>query len=264
MPASEPLPVPVWCAFDDVDEEKGTIYVLPHSQAAHVRGLREKVSPSYRGAWHETGELGSHLDLELREGTHRPGYDEGEEPYRVGDRLARRGQSPAGRARPWHREGLRHVSRNTGRSRHRGRLHPAPQSPARAVVCQGRRGGKARPVREAAGDERRGGRDPDRGAGAHGHADPGSLHGAHAPPVPARPRARRRGPYRRAARGARVPDLDDTESHGPSHVSGVRRWNPVRRRLLRRCDFALFVRSGACSRDDAGRSRPDARRRPHG
>ena len=39
VPASEPLTVTVWCAFDDVDEENGTIYVLPYSHA----GTRERI-----------------------------------------------------------------------------------------------------------------------------------------------------------------------------------------------------------------------------
>ena len=39
VPASEPPTVTVWCAFDPVDEENGTIHVLPYSHA----GTRERI-----------------------------------------------------------------------------------------------------------------------------------------------------------------------------------------------------------------------------
>ena len=37
-PPPSPLTVTVWCAFDDVDEENGTIYVSPYSHAG-TRGV---------------------------------------------------------------------------------------------------------------------------------------------------------------------------------------------------------------------------------
>lgn len=39
VPASEPKTVTVWCAFDDVGEENGTIYLLPYSHA----GTRKRI-----------------------------------------------------------------------------------------------------------------------------------------------------------------------------------------------------------------------------
>ena len=39
VPASEPRTVAVWCPFDPVDEENGTLYVLPYSHA----GSRERI-----------------------------------------------------------------------------------------------------------------------------------------------------------------------------------------------------------------------------
>ena len=39
VPASEPRTVTVWCAIDPVDEENGTIYILPYSHA----GSRERI-----------------------------------------------------------------------------------------------------------------------------------------------------------------------------------------------------------------------------
>jgi len=44
VPASEPLTVTVWCAFDDVDEDNGTIHVLPYSRAgtrARIKHVRQ-------------------------------------------------------------------------------------------------------------------------------------------------------------------------------------------------------------------------------
>ena len=73
--------------------------------------------------------------------------------------LALAGDGPGGGGPARDSQGLRLLRGAPGRPRRRRRLHPAPQSPARAVVDQGRRSGQTRPLREADRAQRRRGED---------------------------------------------------------------------------------------------------------
>ena len=87
---------------------------------------------------------------------------------------------------------LRLVRGAARRPRHRRRLQPAAQSPARALDDP--RGGsrQARALREADRAQRGRGAPADRSARPHRRADSGSVHGAHASAVADSPRARSR------------------------------------------------------------------------
>ena len=108
----------------------------------------------------------------------------------IASRSAGRGARSRRRAR--HPAGLRFLRGAAGGSGDRGRLQPAPQSPARSADPESGRGRQARAVREADRIDRRGGAAVAGGRGPR--ADHGSLHGALPPAMAARPRSGPPGP----------------------------------------------------------------------
>ena len=100
----------------------------------------------------------------------------------------------------WNRDRVRLLRRTAGRPGDRGDLQPAAQPSARAVDDPSGRDGQACALRKADRAERDGGGATPRGARPHGRADPGSLHGAHAPAVARRLAHRAIRPPRRDPR----------------------------------------------------------------
>ena len=137
-------------------------------------------------------------------------------------------------------EGLRLVRGAARRSRDRGDLQPAAQSPARAADAAGRGRGQARAVRKADRADGGGGDAAARGGGQG--ADRRSVHGALPSAVAARPRAGARGPHRHAARGADVLRLQQSRSGQRPQQGRHRRRRPLRHRLLRDRGRALLPR----------------------
>ena len=173
--------------------------------------------------------------------------------------FARRGPRARRRRRPRHSPGLRLVRSAARRSRDRGDLQSAAQSPARAAHAAGRGRGQARAVRKADRADGGGGDAAARGGGQG--ADRRSVHGALPSAVAAGPRAGAGGPHRHVARGADVLRLQQSRSRQRPQQGRHRRRRPLRHRLLRDRGRALLPRRGADARHRARRPRPDVSHR---